>query len=64
MRVIVFQNYPCEDAAMAGRALEELGHELVIVDAYGGDSEPDFSLGDAALVLGGPMNVHEPRFGC
>ncbi|OPZ17137.1 MAG: GMP synthase (glutamine-hydrolyzing) [candidate division BRC1 bacterium ADurb.BinA364] len=59
MRILVFQNYPCEDAAMAGDAFRELGHVLVVVNAFGGDPPPSFADGDAALALGGPMNVYE-----
>lgn len=59
MRVLVFQNYPCEDAATAGLAFEALGHTLRVIDAWGGDPAPDFADGDAALILGGPMNVYE-----
>lgn len=59
MRILVFQNYPCEDAAVAGEAFERLGHSIHVIDCYGAAPPPDFSQGDAVLVLGGPMNVYE-----
>jgi len=59
MNILIFQNYPCEDAATVGEALEALGHRLKVVDCFGGTPAPAFSEGDAVVVLGGPMNVYE-----
>lgn len=58
MRLLVFQNHPCEDAALAGEVFSGLGWELSVVDCHGGQrpAKPD---ADALLVLGGPMNVYE-----
>jgi GMP synthase-like glutamine amidotransferase len=58
MRVLVFENWPCEDAAMAGTAFEENGWVLEVVPCYRRRHAPAPSA-DALLVLGGPMNVYE-----
>ena len=58
MKILVFQNYPCEDAAMAGTAFEEYGADIEVVDCFNSKRPPD-ARGDALLVLGGPMNVYE-----
>ena len=59
MTVLVFQNYPCEDAALLGEALESFGAELRVVDCFAGEPPPSPSWGSALLILGGPMNVYE-----
>jgi GMP synthase (glutamine-hydrolysing) len=60
MKILIFQNYPCEDAAMAGTAFEEYGAEIETVDCLHSKQPPDIT-GDALLVLGGPMNVYEEQ---
>lgn len=58
MKLLIFQNYPCEDAALAGAAFEEYGMDIEVIDCYHSKRPPDAE-GDALLVLGGPMNVYE-----
>jgi GMP synthase (glutamine-hydrolysing) len=60
MKVLVFQNHPCEDAGTAGTAFEDYGAEVEVIECFKSRRAPDVS-GDVLLVLGGPMNVYEEK---
>lgn len=59
MRIVCLQHVPYEGpghiAAWAGAA----GHELSRVLVYEGDPAPGPEAGDALVIMGGPMGVHE-----
>lgn len=62
MKILIFQNHACEDAATAGAIFEEHGAELEIIECFHSrNKRPPDANGDALLVLGGPMNVYEDQ---
>jgi GMP synthase (glutamine-hydrolysing) len=59
MELLIFQNHPCEDAALAGDVFTDLGWTQRVVQCHRGERPDAGPAGDALLVLGGPMNVYE-----